>query len=463
MSNIKRNFIMQSLYRLLRVLTPLISAPYVSRVLGADNLGVFSYTYSIACLFIEFCMMGIDSYGNRAVARSRDNSVALDYVISEILYLHIIISIICVVLYFLFIQTMIPLYRVQAEILGILVLSALFDISWIFFGLEKFQLVVILDIATKIGSTLLIFLCVKTKADLWKYTVIMAEMPFFSQFVLFICAFKKFSARKVHIKQILYHLKPISVLFFSDIASSIYRMMDKLMLGYFGFVSQLGCYENADKSVRIPIGLITSLGVVMLPQISNLYSKKDYQTAEKYMAQSVKFVFYMASAMMFGMAAVSSDFVLVLFGGEFEYSGILLTILSASVLFMAWNDLICTQYLIPLGYDKVYMVAVWAGAIVNLILNCLLIPQYNAIGAAIATDLSYLTVAIFQTAPIAKRIPLASFLRQSFTPISIGIVMFVCVKCVAHYTSSSVPTLLLEILCGVVVYLTLSAYSLKRK
>lgn len=462
MDSIKKNFILQTAYRLLRILTPLITAPYISRVLGADNLGIFSYTYSIASCFVIFSMLGIESHGNRSIARVRENKQELNRVFSEILCLHLIVSGMCTVLYFLFVQAMMQDHKVQALLQGAFVLSAVFDVSWLFFGLEKFQLTVTRDMIIKLVSIASIFIFVKAKTDLWKYTAIMSVSPLLSQLVLWPYVFKEITFEKIQLKHIFSHLKPLLVLFFAVIATQIYRMMDKMMLGYFGFLFQLGCYENADKIVRIPVGLITSLGTVMLPQMSNLYGKNDLKTAEKYMEISIEFVFFMASALLFGLSAVARDFSSIFLGEEFAYSGNLIVILCISILFMSWNNLIRTQYLIPLGYDKIYLIAVWAGAIANLLLNIVLIRRYDAVGAAVATDVAYFVVSLFQTIPIAKKVPLMHYLKKSIPHLINGTIMFICVKGIDYFTEASVFTLMLEILCGAVVYLALSCLLVKK-
>ena len=141
-SSAKKNFIYSSIYQVLVLVLPLITTPYVSRIFGAENLGVYSYTNTIAQYFVIFAMLGLNNYGNRAVAMARDNQDELDAVFSEIYTMQVVTGILSLVLYLVYALIIAREYKVYSMILTLYVLSAVFDINWLFFGLEKFKLTV---------------------------------------------------------------------------------------------------------------------------------------------------------------------------------------------------------------------------------------------------------------------------------------------------------------------------------
>ena len=170
--NLRRNIVYQFLYELLIVFIPLFTIPYVSRVLGAENIGLFSYTYAVANYFVLFANLGIKNYGSRTIAMVRNNKEELNRNFSEILSIHIIFSIIVIFVYlvllFFFVEDNLVIFLIQS----IYVFAAVFDINWFFFGIEKFKLTVGRNTLVKILSVFLVLVFVKTQTDLWIYALI---------------------------------------------------------------------------------------------------------------------------------------------------------------------------------------------------------------------------------------------------------------------------------------------------
>ena len=202
------NFLYQLTYQLLLVIMPLITAPYISRVLGATNTGIYSYTYAVAAYFMMFSSLGIDIYGNRCIAKCDDrNHKELNEVFSGILFAHLISAIIVIIAYCAYVFLFKSKYKDIALLQGLWILSTTFDISWFFFGLEKFKITVTRNFIIKITSVLLVFLLVRTADDLWIYTLIMAGSAFFSQLILWCFVFKYIEICKVPFYKIIEHFK----------------------------------------------------------------------------------------------------------------------------------------------------------------------------------------------------------------------------------------------------------------
>ncbi len=181
-----KNFIYNVLYQILIMILPLITAPYIARVLGAERIGIYSYTYSIAYYFVLFGQLGLNVYGNRSIAIVRDDKEKLSKTFSSIFIVQLFISIVSCICYLLFIIFSSSEYRLIFVIQFVFVLSCVFDINWFFFGIEKFKLTVVRNTIIKITTVICVLLFVKTQADLWKYTTIMAVGSFLAQLVLWL-------------------------------------------------------------------------------------------------------------------------------------------------------------------------------------------------------------------------------------------------------------------------------------
>ena len=184
-SSTKKNIIYQMIYEILIIILPFATSPYISRVFGANGLGEYSYTYNIAGYFVLFAMLGIKNYGNRTIAKKRDNVDALNKNFSNILAIHLIVSVLCVLAYILYVQLFAEM-KTYAAIQTIYVISAVFDISWFYFGIEKFKMTVIRSSIIKILNVAFIFIFVRENTDLWKYCLIMALGMLIGQVVLWI-------------------------------------------------------------------------------------------------------------------------------------------------------------------------------------------------------------------------------------------------------------------------------------
>ncbi|MDK2830223.1 MAG: hypothetical protein PWP67_3059 [Clostridium butyricum] len=455
MESIRRNYVFQVSYQILNMSLPFITSPYIARVLGAENLGIYAYTYSIANIFILFINLGAEKYGIRTIAMVKSDRERLNSVFSELFFIRAILGTVAILLYLLGIIMFLD-YKKYFVIQGFLLVGAIIDINWFFFGIEKFKITVTRNFLFKVFTVCCVFLFVKTKEDLWKYVVIMALGTIISQSVIWSVVKNYVSIVKIKKSDLMSHMKPILILFIAVLAQSAYTYIDKIMIGALGSMEQLGFCDNAYKIISFPMGVITSLGVVMLPRMSVLYKFDEKEKAFFYIKESMKFVMIIACGMAAGMAVVGKEFAIIFWGIDFKISGMIVTIISPIVLFMSWSDVVRNQYLIPKKYDKEYTTAIVIGAVVNIIFNALLIPFYGAVGAAIGTVLSYLSIAVYQTFATRKEIPYIYFIKDIIPFLIFSIIMIIGV----HLTKGIIGTvsiigLLIQITVGVLVYCVL--------
>lgn len=456
MSNVRKNYIYNITYQLLIFLLPIFTAPYISRVIGAEKIGVYSYTYSIAQYFTLIALLGINNYGNRCIAQVKDNKEKLSKTFFSIYAIQFVMSLLTIVFYFGYLRLFVFENTTIALIQGLYVLSVLFDINWLFFGLEKFKTTVIRNAIVKIITFFAIFLFVKDQGDLWIYTLIMCLGFLISQIILWPFALKEVKRVNIKFTDVKKHIRPCLVLFIPVLAVSLYTIMDKIMLGKMSNMTEVGYYENAAKMVNVPFTLISSLGTVMLPRISNLISTGKDKKAKEYMFKSLKFVMFFAIPIWFGFICISKSFAPFFFGSEFSYSGTLMTYLSITIVIMSFANVIRTQYLIPNEKDKVFVVSVIIGAIVNLIFNIILIPIYNSLGAVFGTVAAELSVMLYQTIKVSHEIDLKEIYKDILMFLIKGLIMLIVISMLNLLPINKLVIMFMQVVLGAIIYMLLS-------
>lgn len=452
MGNFKKNFFYNIFYQILIIAIPLITTPYISRILGAEGIGIYSYAYSIANYFVIFTMLGINNYGNRRIAMVRDNRESLSDTFSNVYITQLLMGLILTVIYIIYCFKMSDDF-IASIILGLYVVSGILDINWFFNGLEQFKLTVIRNTIIKILCTSGIFIFINCKNDVYKYCAIMAFSNLISQIVLWPFVRKNIDYIKPSFAKAKVHFKPNLMLFSTVLAISLFKIMDKIMLGLLTNTTQVGFYESAEKVINIPIAFVAALGAVMLPRITNMIAngKKDDSDI---IQSSIFFAMFLSSSICFGIMAVADVFVPMFYGIGFEICIDLFEILLPSCLFLAFANVLRTQYLLPHKLDKVYIESTFLGAGVNICTNLLLIPYFQAKGAAIGTLISEIVVCVFQSYFVNKHMPINKYVLQSCPMFIAGIIMYLVVGNFSLRYSLAV-NLIIKIILGCIIYLTI--------
>ena len=454
--SIKKNIIYNITYQILILFLPLVTTPYISRVIGAEGVGIYSYTYSIANYFILFAMLGLNNYGNRSIAAVRDDKIKLSETFFNIYGLQLATTTTMVILYLVYTIFFVSDNLEIAYIQLLFIISRMLDINWLFFGLEEFKLTVVRNTIIKILTVLSIFIFVKDSNDLWIYTLIMALGTLLSQMMLWPFMKRYIIWIKPTFKGIRSHLKPNLILFVPVLAISIYKIMDKIMLGTLTSTMQVGYYENSEKIINIPTSIISALGVVMLPRMTNLIATGDSESFKKYIENSLKFVMFIAIGSTVGLIAISPNFIPLFLGDEFTNCIMVVSLLSITVLFISWANVIRTQYLIPRKKDSIYIKSTLLGAGVNVIANLIFIPRYGAVGAAIGTIFAEASVALYQTFKVSKEMDIVRYFMNSCVYIIPAICMYLCIIALRNITENIIFNLLIQMILGGIAYVLLS-------
>ena len=272
--SITKNYIYNLSYQILIIFLPLITTPYVSRVLGAENVGIYGYTLSIVTYFVLFGALGVSMYAQREIAYVQNDIKERSKICVEILIFRLITMSVSILLYYIFFVNG-NNYQNYYFILIMELVSTCFDISWFFQGLEEFKKTVIRNIIVKLISFICILVFVKTKNDLSIYILIYVLSNFIGNISLWIYLPKYIEKIKINELNIFKHLKPTLWLFIPQIAMQIYTVLDKTMIGtIIEDKSEVGYYEQAQKIVKLCLTLVTSLGIVMVPRMANTFASR---------------------------------------------------------------------------------------------------------------------------------------------------------------------------------------------
>ena len=451
--SIAKNYIYNLIYQMLTILLPFITTPYLSRVLGAENIGIYGYTTSIVTYFILFGTLGVAMYGQREIAYQQQDKKGISKTFLEIVGIRMVsLAISILVFYLLFGRT--GDYAIYYQILIIQLVANIFDISWLFQGIEEFDKTVVRNLIVKILSLLLIFFLVKTPEDLWKYFAIYVGAELIGNISLWLYVPKyieKVSWKQLEFKK---HLKPTLALFIPQIAIQIYTVLDKTMIGVITKdMIEVGYYEQAQKVVKATLVVITALQTVMNSRIANAYAIDDKKEIKQCLEKSFHFVWVLVIPMIFGLIAIIPNFVPWYYGDGFEGVTPILIATTPILIPIGLNGITGIQYLVQIGKQKIFTISVTIGAIVNIIFNLVLIYFWGGVGAAIASIIAETTILGIQLKYFKEQFTLREILKLSIKCLLSGVIMFIILEILVHFMAVSIGNTIIQIIIGGMVYI----------
>ena len=450
-----KNYLYNLSYQILVIIVPLITTPYVSRVLGAVGVGTFSYTNSITQYFILFGAIGLNLYAQREIAYRQGNKKDYSVTFYEIFIIKALCLMISIVLFYIF-ATGYTKYTVIFYIQIIDIIAAIFDISWFFQGLEDFKKIVIRNFIVKIAGVICIFVFIKTSSDLWLYvlchslTILLGNL---SMWIYVPSLVNKINLKSICLKK---HIRPAIMLFIPQIATSLYTLLDKTMIGVLtGFESEVAYYEQSQKIVKIALTVATSLGTVMMPRIANVFANNEKEKIEYYMSQAFHFIFILSLPITLGLMAISPKFVPWFFGEGYNKVILNMIIISPIIFIIGLSNVIGTLYLLPTNRQKEYTSSVIIGSVTNIILNILLIPHFLSYGAAMATVCAETFVTLTQIYFVRNDFNLKLIFKSNFKYLILSLTMFSIVFSTGLLFEATISTTIIQIVLGILCYLIL--------
>ena len=450
--SITSNYLYNLIYQLLILLIPLITIPYLTRVLGATELGIYSYTYSIATIFFLTSALGINTYGQREIAYVQQDKLKVTKIFWELVIIRSFATIGSLIILYGF-SFLTSRYSLYYQIFGLYVFGNLFDITWFYQGIEDFKAVAIRNIIVKVFYLISIFVFIKTRNDLWKYILLFSLSTLVTN-VSFWLNIKKLvnipSLSSLNIKK---HLKPVLLLFVPQIASLLYTVLDKTMIGIIvPDIRQVNYYEQAsyiDKTVLI---LITTIGTVMASRMATAFSKKDTTLMREYMFEIVNFVWLLGSALMFGVAAVIKNVVPWFYGPEYYDVINLVYIMSPLIIIIGFNNVLGVQYLVPTKKQNKYIFAIVCGSVLNIVLNLILLNVIGTIGAAISSVIAEFVILMIELSYVKNIITFKDLVKIGLKYLIFGLVMFVIVYYSGFLFMPTIYGTILQVVIGFIIY-----------
>lgn len=447
LKNLSYNVILQIVLMIL----PLVSIPFVSRVLGNEGIGIYSFTLSLTQYFIILGSIGLALYGNRQIAYTRDDKELMSRTFWAILILRVLTTSVALIVYYILFWNASDLKYIRM-IQSIHIIASMLDITWLYVGLEDFKRIVSRNLLVKVIGLIAVFTLIKGPNDVELYVWINIAMSLGSSLIMWFYVPKLLVKTELKFTDIQTHFKPALHLFIPQIASQVYVMLDKTMIGYLSDYEQVGFYTQSDRIIKAIQELIAALGTVMLPRMSYIFAQGDVEQMDTYLNQNLKAVSYVSLPMFIGLVAVAPEFVPWFFGPGYEPVILIMQMVASVLFFISLSSVLGVQYLIPSNRVNEFTLSIVLGASINLILNFTLIPRYGAIGAVIGTFTAEFTVMLVQFIVLRQKVKLSTYLNSLIKYGIASALMLFSIRSITIFLRVNAITTLIQVSLGVIVY-----------
>ena len=454
--DLRKNYIYRLINEILTFALPLIAMPYISRVLGAGGVGEYSYTYSVITYFIMFGAMGTASYGAREIARNRDDKQTCSRLFWEIELMSILLCLVSLMMWLLLIMTD-TAHRMVFIALTPYILGTMFDISWLFTGLERIGFMVTANAVVRIAGMMLLFLMVRSVDDLAIYCIINSMTMLTANLSMWLCL-PRFLVR-VSIRGFRFgnHFRATLVYFIPNIARSIYTVLDKTLIGLItGSPFQNGYYEQASKMIGVADGLsFVVFNSALYARMSYLFAMGKHEEVKNRIAENADYIMFMCFGTAFGLAGISHTLVPVFFGKGYEPVEGLIYMMLPLVPVIGISNCLGTQYYTPAGRRAQSAGYIVVGAVTNLIFNLCLIPVYEARGAVAASVAAELLITGLYLRNCDGYLTIKQIMDSSGRKIAAGICMAVIVRLLGGLKLNGVYVIIIQIFTGIITYVAI--------
>ncbi|WP_158798502.1 flippase [Pedobacter sp. L105] len=390
-----KNYFYNLLLSLANLLFPILSFPYVSRVLGPEGIGKVQFIFSFAQYFALIASIGIPIYGMKEIARHRDDKEGRSKVFSELIAIYMMTSAVLSSLYLTTVYSFSYFSPNRDMYLGagLMVLLGFSYIEWLYTGMEQFKSIALRSVAFKLIGLVLLYLFIKDRSDFRAYLYIMM-FSFLGNNIL------SFFLIKDKIKPIFAglelrkHVMPLLFILGTTLAASMYTDMDTVLLGFLSNDKTVGLYTAAVKLSKITLPFVTSMGVILMPKIAKDFAEKNMLEVQKTLDQTFRFLIFFAVPIVFGLAILAPEFIALFSGKEFLPATSSMRLLSLLPLIIGFGHLFLFLILVPSGRNREMFFCVLGGLVMSLILNVLLIPHFQEVGSSIANICSEIIVTL---------------------------------------------------------------------
>lgn len=451
-----KNYLYVIAYQAAIFLVPLLTSPYLSRVVGPMGIGMYSYTNSIVALFGLFANLGVAKYGSREIAKCGGDRALRSQVFAELIAVKAACAAVAIGIYLCFVIWFGGECREILTIQMLTLLSYVLDISWFFWGLQQFWITTTVGAIVRFSSVGFVFLLVRTQEDIDRYIFILAISYLAMQLVAWI-----FLPRYVDFKPFLHsffnrHWKSVVMLFFPLIAKYAYSSLDRILLGTLSNVEEVGYYENVQSVVYVILSIQIALGDVVMPHMTASYKAEDSTQRNWLFRSAFHLITFLSVGTMFGFIGVADAFIPLFYGEEFSSCAELLKLISPVVALAGCSELLRTAVLLPQYRDREYVVALAAGAALNLIVNLALIPRLHSVGAVIGVIAAELFVLLIEAWFVRSEVKVCTYLIRLLIYCGMGCVIPLICAGVAALGFDRLFAVLLDVALGGTVYTLLA-------
>ncbi|MED4288145.1 oligosaccharide flippase family protein [Priestia megaterium] len=414
MSSTTKNIFYVILQQFILLFLPLLTIPYVSRILGPSGVGVISYSTSIVMLFINLALLGSELYGVKETAKVKEDKKQLSHIFSEIFFIRLSLLLLATIIYFTLAYFYFD-YKFIFYLQAINLFAYMIDINWFFQGIEQFKKILYRNILIKTLGFISVFIFVKSKDDLYLYVIILSLSILIGNGFMWlnlksiVGSFKRVTTAKIK-----YHSISMLSLFMAGFSIMIYILTDKIMLGIFSSTTEVGLYEQGQKIINVLVTIVTAFSAVMLPKAAQIIKNGKMNQVSALINQSISIISFIVLPICTIFLLVSANFMPWFLGEGFEKSTIISQLLTPIIFIKAIGVMLGSTYFIPMEKNKEYTLPLVVGAVINIILNLILIPYYGAIGSAIATLFTELMIFIVQLIFLGNIISYASLFKNGF-------------------------------------------------
>ncbi|HHP1053177.1 oligosaccharide flippase family protein [Bacillus cereus group sp. BfR-BA-01354] len=452
MKKLTSNYIFVLLYNLITIITPLFTTPYVSRVLGPNNIGVDAYVNSIVQIFLVFILLNIGVYGRKQIASARTKEL-LHEEFCSIYSVQFMTTIIVMFFYFLYVNQ-VSNFQDIFLLYGITLLATGLDIAWYFIGLEKVKQIMIRNILVRLLSIISIFLFVKNKDDLWIFVLINSAALFAGQVVTWGSIFKELKQIRLTFKGIKKHIGPILTLSIVPCVSMLYLSINKVFLGKMADSVDVGFYNQAYKLIIICLGFINALSTVIMPKMVQHYSNGEEAEYRKLITFSVNYLFFTTLPLTVLLILLANLLVPIFLGTAFTPASNILITLAPVLILTGLTDIFGVQILLIRERNRAYAISVIFGAIIGVGVNALLLPHLKSIGTAVAHVISILASLLLQMYSsrdvLEFRNLVGSLLKYLLFSIIMGLFVVFVGKLIIR--QGAVQLLIVEVITAIIIY-----------
>lgn len=464
-SGVKKNYIYNLAYQILAMLAPLITTPYISRILGAKNIGIYSYTLSIVTYFTLFLVLGLHMYGQREIAYSQDDLHNQSVIFARVQLYKLITTFICLVLYIMY-TLLFSEHRLIMLAQGIAIFTAFFDISWYFIGCEQFSLMVMRNTIVKILGIASVFVFVKSSDDLLLYVFIMALINLLGNLSLWGFLFGRLDRIALNEINIFKDNRTIIELFIPLIAVQVYNVLDKTMLGSsIGDLVECGYYEQTTKIINLCMTIITSFGTVLAPHMAAEFVKGNKERISEQINNAFIFIGAIMFPVFWGIVSIVDNMVPWFFGNGYDKVALLIKLYAVVLLIIPISNLASCSILTPSKQHNKSTIAVIIGALVNFLLNLILIPHFMSVGAAVATIVAEIIVTVLHLYYVRDylnfRAIFVNYAKYCLMALGMGVVSYVVGKMLKCTGINGILLTAVQIIAGVMVYGLLTVFVIK--